>query len=106
MVHGYTTDPEISRQYGFAVSSIRPPLKFCNLLGSQRPFTPTVGSALFRQSDPFPLTLSDQRPLELSEGTHYRKKQLRHWRVFASEGQGFLQELDTDASLSELLHQL
>lgn len=54
---------------------------------------------------PLALSLADQGALELGERAHHRQHQVRHRRVFADEGQAFLDELDAYAALGELVHQ-
>lgn len=59
-----------------------------------------------RQSDSLPLSLTDQIPLELSEGTHDAQEQMRHRGVLTSEGEVFFLKADVDAALCESEHYL
>jgi hypothetical protein len=51
------------------------------------------------------LPFSQQRPLELCEGSHDRQHELRHRCVLASEGQVLLQERDARTARGEVLHE-
>jgi len=58
------------------------------------------------QSDSLPLSLTDQIPLELSEGTHDAQEQMRHRGVLTSEGKILFLKADVNATLCESEHHL
>jgi len=76
-----------------------------NLIVHQRLLAATVCAALLGERDPLSLPFADQRSLEFGKCPHDRQHQVRHRRILAGKAQAFLDELDADAALGELLHQ-
>ena len=64
----------------------------------QRMFPATVCARPFCQLDSFSLPLTDQLPFELGERSHHAQQQVRHRRVFASEGQALFYKLNVNTT--------
>ena len=58
-------DPEFTRKFRLQLAGTGAAAQLDNLVGCQRFLAATVCATLLGQRDPFPLPLTNQRPLEL-----------------------------------------
>ena len=70
LVQRLSADPELTSNLCFTDTSREPLQEFLSCRLGQRLLSPTIGTSLFRQSNPFPLPLVDQGSFKLGKGTH------------------------------------
>src|SRR4029453_4614942 len=76
LVECLPTNPNLPRDLRFTDASRHPLVQCSDCCLRERLLAPLVCPSLFRQRDPFPLSLMDQGPLELGKAPHHQNRGL------------------------------